>query len=378
MIYLNVFFNSILYIGDFIVKICTVIGARPQFIKAAAVSSKIIELKNKYDIEEVIIHTGQHYDALMSDIFFNQLNIPKEKYNINVGSGSHAVQTAKMLEKIEKIIISEKPDIVLTYGDTNSTLAGVLTASKLNIKTAHIEAGMRSFNRQMPEEINRVVTDHLSDLNFCSTQSAVQNLKNEGRGETAYLTGDVMYDCALKFINTAEKNSNPLKMLGFEKSSYILMTCHRAENTDSYENLKEIIEGVNNAAELISVLYPIHPRTAKMIKEFDLKFSEKVKIIDPLSYFDMLILEKNAAIILTDSGGVQKEAFFFKTPCITMRNETEWTETVDEQMNILTGPSGIKITDAVKKFLSAPIKNSNLQPYGNGNASEKIIDIIMA
>ena len=359
-------------------KICTVIGARPQFVKAAALSSKIIELKNKYDIEEVIIHTGQHYDALMSEIFFNQLNIPREKYNINVGSASHAVQTAKMLEKIEKIIISEKPDIVLTYGDTNSTLAGVLTASKLHIKTAHIEAGMRSFNRQMPEEINRVVTDHLSDLNFCSTQSAVENLKHEGRGKTAYLTGDVMYDCALKFTNTAEKNSNPLKEFALEKSSYILMTCHRAENTDTPQNLKEIIQGVNRIAEIIPVLYPIHPRTAKMMKEFNLTFSEKIKIVPPVSYFDMLILEKNAAIVLTDSGGVQKEAFFFSIPCVTMRNETEWTETVDEGMNILTGASTTKIFDAVNKFLSTPIIKTQLHPYGDGHASEKIIDIIMA
>jgi len=362
------------------VKICTVIGARPQFIKAAAVSSKIIELQAKYDVEEVIIHTGQHYDALMSDIFFNQLNIPREKYNINAGSASHAVQTAKMLEKIEKIIISEKPDIVLTYGDTNSTLAGVLTAAKMNIKTAHIEAGMRSFNRQMPEEINRVVTDHLSDLNFCSTKSAVMNLKNEGRGDTAYLTGDVMYDCALKFTRTAEKNSNPLKDYGLEKSSYILMTCHRAENTDSCGNLREIIDGVNRIAETFTVVYPIHPRTEKMIKQFKLEFSGNVKIIDPVSYFDMLILEKNAAVVLTDSGGVQKEAYFFATPCVTMRNETEWTETVEAGMNILTGPSCNGIVQAVEKFLTGPLpeKEQLPSPYGDGNASEKIIDIIMA
>jgi len=364
--------------GEYAVKICTIIGARPQFIKAAALSSKILDLKSKYDIEEVIIHTGQHYDALMSDIFFNQLSIPREKYNINVGSGSHGVQTAKMLEEIEKILIYENPDIVLTYGDTNSTLAGVLSASKLNIQTGHIEAGMRSFNREMPEEINRVVADHLSDLNFCSTQTAVDNLKNEGRVQSAYLTGDVMYDCALKFTQVAELHSNPLGTYNLKSSNYILMTCHRAENTDMKTNLEAIVNSANELAENIFLIYPIHPRTEKMIKRFGLRFSSKVKLIAPVSYFEMLVLEKNSALILTDSGGVQKEAFFFNVPCVTMRNETEWVETIDANMNTLTGASEEKILTVAKKTLSCKKEKMESFPYGDGNASEKIIDIIMA
>jgi UDP-GlcNAc3NAcA epimerase len=359
-------------------KICTVIGARPQFVKASVVSEKISKLRNQHNVQEVIIHTGQHYDTKMSDIFFNELSIPKEKYNLNTGSGSHGTQTAKMLEDIEKVLKSENPDLVLIYGDTNSTLAGVLAAVKLHIKVAHVEAGMRSFNRQMPEEINRVVADHLCELNLCSTNGAVENLKNEGRGHTAFLTGDVMYDCAMKFAAIAEKISKPLERFKLEKGKFILMTCHRAENTDDCACLTGIVNAVNALAKNIKVLYPIHPRTRKMLNEYKLNFIDNVQVVDPVGYFEMLILEKSAALILTDSGGVQKEAFFYKVPCVTMRNETEWLETVEFGFNRLTGAVCADIISSVEFFLSNPLPVINKQPYGNADAADKIVRLLLA
>ena len=358
-------------------KICTVIGARPQFIKAAAVSAKIAEMKTEgRDIEEVLIHTGQHYDEKMSAIFFDELNIPKEKYNLNVGSGSHGKQTGKMLSGIEDILKEEQPDWLLIYGDTNSTLAGALAAVKLHIPVAHVEAGMRSFNRSMPEEINRVVADHISSLNLCPTETAIANLAVEGRQDTAVLTGDVMYDCALKFADLAERHSKIMSCLQLADKNFILMTCHRAENTDSQENLSGIVDAVNAIAESTEVIYPIHPRTAKMLKSFDLSFSGKVRIIEPVSYFDMLVLEKKAKLVLTDSGGIQKEAFFYFTPCVTMREESEWIETIEAGWNITVGADSTKIKAAVANFATAlPAKPESL-PYGNGNAAEKIIDFM--
>lgn len=351
-------------------KICTVIGARPQFIKAAAVSSAIA--KNK-EIEEIIIHTGQHYDPDMSDIFFSQLGIPKEKYNLNIGSGNHGDQTGRMLAEIENVLIAERPDRVLVYGDTNSTVAAALAAVKLHIPTAHVEAGMRSFNRKMPEEINRVVSDHISDINFCSTPIAVKNLENEGRAHTAILVGDVMYDCALNFSDAAEKNCDPFKKFGIEKGNYVLMTCHRPANTDVHENLEAIVRAANDISKTCPVLYPVHPRTKKYIADYKLSFTENVKVVAPLSYFDMLLAERYSKLILTDSGGIQKEAFFYQVPCVTMREETEWTETVDMGWNIITGANHGKIMSAVKGFFAKLPPAPASKPYGNGDASEKIV-----
>ena len=359
-------------------KICTIIGARPQFIKAAAVSARIAEKAAEgANVEEVLIHTGQHYDPAMSDVFFNELGIPKERYNLEVGSGSQAAQTAHMLEGVEDALVEERPDWVLLYGDTNSTLAGALAAVKLHIPVAHVEAGMRSFNRRMPEEINRVVTDHTATLNFCSTGVAVDNLSNEGRGDTAVLVGDVMYDCALKFHSVAERNCDPLAKLALRAGEYILMTCHRAENTNDSARLAEIVSAVNSIAENNTVLYPMHPRTKKFLEYYGLAFSEKVQIVDPVGYLEMLLLEKSAKLILSDSGGIQKEAFFYDVPCVTMRDETEWVETIELGWNVLVGASKDAIESAVANFAANPPAPTNVKPYGDGDAAGKILEKLL-
>lgn len=355
-------------------KVCTIIGARPQFVKAAVISAKFAELAGELrGLEEVIIHTGQHYDPEMSGIFFEELKIPREKYNLESGSGSHGAQTGKMLEKIEKVLIDEKPDCVLIYGDTNSTLAGALAAAKLNIPCAHVEAGMRSFNRKMPEEINRVVADHICNFNFCSTETAVRNLRNEGRGDTAFLVGDVMFDCSLKFEKIAEKHYDIMGKFSLEKGEFILMTCHRQENTDSPERLANIVAAVNEVSKKYTIVFPVHPRTKKFLEANNLKFSPAVKTVAPLSYFEMLILEKNARFILTDSGGVQKEAFFFRVPCVTMRDETEWVETVELGWNVITGADKDRILSAIANFAKNPPAVNDSLPYGSGDASDKIV-----
>jgi UDP-GlcNAc3NAcA epimerase len=352
-------------------KICTVLGARPQFIKAAVVSAEIAETD---DIEEVIIHTGQHYDPEMSQIFFDELNIPPEKYNLGVGSGPQGWQTGAMLEGIEKVLIEEQPDVLLVYGDTNSTLAGALAAVKLHIPTAHVEAGMRSFNRTMPEEINRILTDHIADINFCSTPVAVENLENEGLDKTVILVGDVMYDCSLKFAELAGKHYQPLEKFNLQSGNYILLTCHRAENTNDPDRLTGIVEAVNILSEEIPVIYPVHPRTREYIKKYGLTFNNSVQTVSPVSYFEMLIMERHAGFILTDSGGVQKEAFFYQVPCVTMRDETEWVETVDLKWNIVTGADSEKILQAVKTFQQQPPPKTDVNPYGDGDAAGKIVN----
>lgn len=361
-------------------KICTIVGARPQFVKAAVVSAKFAELKKEFpDSEEIIVHTGQHYDPEMSEIFFSELGIPREKYNLAVGSGKHGEQTAKMLHKIEEVLLAEKPDWLLIYGDTNSTIAGSLAAAKLQIPCAHVEAGMRSFNRAMPEEINRIVADHLSELNFCSSETALSNLKNEGRGHTAELVGDVMFDSTLKFSQIAEKRSEGLGKYGLAAGTkYFLMTCHRQENTDCIERLIEIVEAANEISRHFPIIFPIHPRTSNYLKNAGISFSKEVKIVSPVGYLDMLFLIKNARIVLTDSGGVQKEAFFLKTPCVTMRNETEWVETVSLGWNILAGAKKDQICNAVAKFAENPPPAPKTSPYGDGNASEKIVRRLLA
>lgn len=347
-------------------KILTVVGARPQFIKAAAVSNVV-----RTQHEEILIHTGQHYDENMSKVFFDELKIPKPDYNLEVGSGNHGHQTGTMLIKLEEIYLKEKPDLVLVYGDTNSTLAGALCASKLLIPVAHIEAGLRSFNMNMPEEQNRILTDHISKFLFVPTDSATQNLKNEGVTKGVYNVGDVMFDAILLFKGLAKKKSYVIDNLGVKKNEYILTTIHRAENTNDINRLKNIIEALNESGK--TVILPIHPRTQKYINDYGLKFSENIKLIEPVGYLEMINLEMNSEKIVTDSGGVQKEAFFLQKPCITMRDETEWIETVQNGWNKIVGTDKNKIVDAIVNFYP---KNKQRDIFGDGKAAHKILDII--
>lgn len=347
-------------------KIITIVGARPQFIKAAPVSKAI----RKNNVEK-IIHTGQHYDANMSDVFFSELDIPVPDYNLNVGSGTHGFQTGSMLIKIEQILLSEKPDVVLVYGDTNSTLAGALAASKLLIPVAHVEAGLRSFNMAMPEEQNRILTDHISKYLFAPTDTAVDNLKNEGISSNVHNVGDVMYDAILHFSSLAREKSKVLEKYNLADADYILATIHRAENTDKMERLKNIIEAFNLSGK--KIVLPLHPRTKKCADNYGLKFSSNVILIDPVGYLDMVMLELHSLKIVTDSGGVQKEAYFLSKPCITLRDETEWVETVENGWNVLAGADVDKIVNLITTF-SPSGKTRNI--FGDGNASEKIIDTI--
>ena len=302
-------------------KILSVVGARPQFVKAASVSR---EIRKRF--KEVLVHTGQHYDRNMSPIFFEELSIPKPDYNLEIGSGPHGEQTGRMLIEIEKVLLKEKPDIVLVYGDTNSTAAGALAGAKLHIPVAHVEAGLRSYNRSMPEEINRVIADHLSDLLFCPTETAVRNLSKEGITEGVFNVGDVMYDALIANRKVAESKSKILETMNLKPKTYLFATIHRAENTDEEKNLKNIIEAFGESGEVI--ILPIHPRTRKMIEKFGLEFTENVKVIEPVGYLDSTELQANAKKVVTDSGGVQKEAYMLKVLCITLREETEWVETV--------------------------------------------------
>jgi UDP-GlcNAc3NAcA epimerase len=349
-------------------KILTVVGARPQFIKLAPFS----KILRENGINEIIVHTGQHYDENMNDLFFKELEIPDPDYNLGIGSGNHEEQTGRMLIEIEKVILKENPDLVIVYGDTNSTLAGALAASKLHIKLAHVEAGLRSFNKRMPEEINRVLTDHVSDILFCPTQTAVENLKNEGITNGVYLVGDVMFDALLHFSKISDMKSNILERLNIKPKGYYLATIHRAENTDNYERLKNILTAFSKMNEI--VVFPIHPRTRKMINYYglnDLLENYNVKVIDPVGYLDMLKLEKNAKAILTDSGGVQKEAFWLKVPCITLRDETEWIETVNLGWNRLVGSDVEKILKAVRDLKFGTDVN-----FDNDFSAKKMYEII--
>ncbi len=326
-------------------KIVSVVGARPQFIKLSGLSK---QLRKKH--QEIILHTGQHYDDELSEVFFSELSIPEPGYNLGIGSAEHGEQTGRMLKGIEEVLLFEKPDWVVVYGDTNSTLAGALAAAKGGIPVAHVEAGLRSFNRSMPEEINRVLTDQVSSLLFCPTKTSVRNLRKEGIAKGVHLVGDVMYDSLRQHIGRAEKISGIMKKLKLSKKAFLLMTVHRAENTDVKENLRRIAEilcGLNERT-----VFPIHPRTQKALSRFDLL--EKLKsrghllLVNPASYLDMLVLEKNARCVLTDSGGVQKEAFFLKTPCLTLRENTEWVETLRKGSNKLVGLSKNRVLAAIK------------------------------
>jgi UDP-N-acetylglucosamine 2-epimerase len=349
------------------VKIISIVGARPQFIKAAAVS-RVLRVRH----HEILVHTGQHYDYEMSGIFFDGLELPQADVNLGVGSGSHASQTGAILNGVEDLLLAEKPDYLLIYGDTNSTLAGALAASKLSVPIAHVEAGLRSFNRRMPEEINRVVADHLSDLLLCPSSTAVQNLTAEGITERVHLVGDVMLDVlnwARRCI--AAKPSLILGQLGLLQRHYVLATVHRSENTDDLERLSQILSAFNSLDE--PVVFPAHPRVRKVIAEACYPIKPHIRLINPVGYLDMVTLTGGARLILTDSGGLQKEAYWLGVPCVTMRGETEWVETVAAGWNMLVGSDSERIIEAVHSFTP-----SDTRPilYGNGFAAERCVNLL--
>jgi UDP-GlcNAc3NAcA epimerase len=349
-------------------KIVTVVGARPQFIKSAPVSKAIAQA----GYEELIVHTGQHYDHGMSKVFFEEMGIKEPFINLNVGSGTHGQQTSEMLVGIESVLLSNQPDIVFVYGDTNSTLAGALAAVKLQIKLAHVEAGLRSYNRQMPEEHNRVLTDHCSDYLFCPTQTAVDNLDREGIRSGVQLVGDTMYDAVIQFSQRALQKSHILEELRLNPKGYLLATIHRPYNTDNPTVLSSILSAFKQVNE--TIVFPVHPRTLYAIQASRIDIPSNVLAIDPVGYLDMLMLEQNANIILTDSGGIQKEAYFFKVRCLTLRPETEWIETVNSGWNNVVGTD----PDAIITALKTPTSEGLAHPdyFGNGNASEKIVSYL--
>ncbi len=343
--------------------VASIVGARPQFIKLAPVSHAIRQRHN-----EIIIHTGQHYDYNMSMQFFDELNIPVPNYHLDVGSGTHGVQTGRMLETIEAVLIKESPDWVVVYGDTNSTLAGALAATKLHIPVAHVEAGLRSFNRAMPEEINRVVTDHVSSRLFCPVETARRQLSNEGITQNVEMVGDVMYDMLLQVQSKIDTHAEKiLTKLGVSSQGYILVTVHRAANTDNSEAIQAIAHALNRLE--LPVIFPVHPRTRVFLERSGLIWEKHVHLIDPVGYLDMLALEREAFRILTDSGGVQKEAFFLEVPCVTLREETEWIETVYAGWNTLAGTHWPTILSAVDKP-KPQVQKQNL--FGEGDAAKRI------
>jgi len=374
-------------------KIVTIIGARPQFIKAAVVSRAIANYNRDVTsssllFTEVIVHTGQHYDRNMSDVFFEEMNIPSPHYFLDINGLSHGAMTGQMLERIEAVLVEEKPDVVLVYGDTNTTLAGALAAAKLHIAVAHVEAGLRSFNRKMPEEINRVLTDHVASFLFCPTKQSVENLEAEGiinkepvsgnnshSSSIAYnpvvcLVGDVMLDATNYYKERARKPQFVLP------EKFILATIHRAENTDNPLRLKSIFDGFEKIGKEIPIILPLHPRTRKTIETLDQKTSNSIKIIDPVGYLEMIYLLENCLLVMTDSGGLQKEAFFFKKPCITMRDETEWVELVEHGVNSLAGAEAEKVYDAYKAIIEIDL-DFNIELYGDGKAGERIVDFLI-
>ena len=363
-------------------KIVTIVGARPQFIKCAPVSRAL-----RAEHTEILVHTGQHYDANMSDVFFTELSIPAPDYHLGIGSGPQGEQTGRMLAAIEEVLIREQPDMVLVYGDTNSTLAGALAAAKLHIPVAHVEAGLRSFDRSMPEEVNRIVTDHVSDLLFCPTQTAVDNLAAEGITTGVHLVGDVMVDALLYNTEIAEQSSTVLEVLGLAEGAYAVATVHRASNTDSEENLRNIIEAFGEIGNFgatrdihvtsgLTIVFPAHPRTMKYLKEYGLydHLPKNICLTDPLPYLDMLHLMKHAKMILTDSGGVQKEAYILKVPCVTLRENTEWVETLEDGWNVLVGAGRERIVAMAGR--PVPDAAQQVDVFGDGKSAVEICEIL--
>ncbi len=345
-------------------KIVSIVGARPQFIKAAPIS-RVLRPRHT----EVLVHTGQHYDDNMSAVFFDELDIPEPAYNLGIGSGPHGAQTGAMLARLEDVLLVEKPDWVLIYGDTNSTLAGALAAAKLHIKVAHVEAGLRSFNRAMPEEINRTLADHISDLLFCPSQTAVENLRVEGITRGVQLVGDVMADALASAAERAKTRSSILARLQLEEKGYLLATVHRAENTDDLARLQGILAGFAGLDK--PIIFPVHPRTRKVLEQLGNPHIAiaKLRLIDPLGYLDMVRLIQATRMVLTDSGGLQKEAFWLGVPCVTLRDETEWVETVQAGWNVLAGATSARIIQSVSKFA---LPTSHPPLYGDARAAAKI------
>lgn len=349
-------------------KVLSIVGARPQFIKAFAVSREL-----QKDHEEILVHTGQHYDEELSDVFFDELGIPEPNYNLGVGSDTHGRQTAAMIEGIEEILEIEEPDVILLYGDTNSTLAGAIAASKIAPDVAHVEAGLRSYNREMPEEINRVLTDHASDLLFPPSESAADTLRQEGITEGIHMVGDVMYDTILWARDVAATESDMLDRVGIEEGEFILSTVHRASNTDDPDRLESIVEGLSNAP--LPVVLPVHPRTENRLREYGMwdRVTSKLEVIEPVGYLDFVRLLDGSERVATDSGGVQKEAFYLETPCVTMRDETEWIETVESGWNVLVSAD----QEAIERELRT---NRNLSrkstPYGDGTTAKQVVKVL--
>lgn len=348
-------------------KIITILGARPQFIKAGSISREIG--KNK-EIEEVIVHTGQHYDSNMSDIFFDEMKIPKPNYFLGIGGKSHGAMTGQMIEKIEEVVLKEEPNWIVVYGDTNSTLAGAIVASKLGVKLAHVEAGLRSFNMNMPEEVNRILTDRVSDILFCPTDTAIENLQNEGYNKfncKVIKSGDVMQDGAIFYKQFAKKPNININ------DEFVLCTIHRAENTNDFNRLKNIFEAIEEVSKEKQIVLPLHPRTRKVLEANNYSISDNVKLLEPVGYLEMVWLIDNCCLVMTDSGGLQKEAFFFKKPCITLRDETEWVELVENKFNVLVGANKEDILKAFNNSESLFSSDFDVDLYGGGKASSNII-----
>jgi UDP-GlcNAc3NAcA epimerase len=349
--------------------VVSVVGARPQFVKAAVVSRELAAASGAL---ETLVHTGQHFDANMSDVFFGELGIPEPAFNLGIGGGTHGQNTGRMLEAVEQVLRECRPDWVLVYGDTDSTLAGTLAAVKLHIPVAHVEAGLRSFNRRMPEEINRVLTDHAASLLLVPTEVAVRNLEAEGiTGDAVRMVGDVMYDAALVYGREAEKRSDVLARVGLQPGAYVLATIHRPSNTDEIGNMRGILSAM--AASRLPVVWPVHPRTRRRIAEFGLEIPPMVRAIEPVGYLDMVMLERHARVIATDSGGVQKEAFFHGVPCLTLRSETEWVELVELGVNRLIGEDWGAFAAALAAAPPEFSPRDQRQPYGCGDAAARIV-----
>jgi UDP-GlcNAc3NAcA epimerase len=359
------------------IKIITIVGARPQFIKAAAISRAIAQFA---EVEEKIVHTGQHYDPNMSDVFFDEMAIPKPHFNLGVSNGGHGFMTGNMMVGLESIMMEEQPDAVLVYGDTNSTLAGALVAAKLHIPIVHIEAGLRSFNMKMPEEINRILTDRVSSLLFCPTETAVHNLKQEGFDTfdcKIINSGDVMFDTVKYYTEMLNGKTLVRESLNIDTGNYVLCTIHRAENTNDKQRLEHIFEALSGISDECKVVIPVHPRTRKYIEDYQIQLNSNITILDPVGYFDMLDLLKNCKLVMTDSGGLQKEAFFSGKPCVTLRDETEWVELVENGYNTLSGAEASRIIEGYHKMKHVAMPKEHLL-YGDGNAAFKIVKEIVA